>query len=114
MADAFTKVGHFKDVASFAAHLRAIGVDLPVDDRILSAADASPLSSLSRCEASAQSATAGASIRWKAGTARPTGEPTEHTIRRWKHFGESGCKLIWGGEAFAVQSDGRATRISSA
>src|SRR4051812_5888806 len=37
-----------------------------------------------------------------------SGEPTEHTIRRWKHFGESGCKLIWGGEAFAVQNDGRA------
>ena len=36
------------------------------------------------------------------------GEPTEHTIRRWKHFGESGCKLIWGGEAFAVEADGRA------
>jgi NADPH2 dehydrogenase len=36
------------------------------------------------------------------------GEPTEHTIRRWKHFGESGCKLVWGGEAFAVQGDGRA------
>ncbi|HTL27697.1 MAG TPA: hypothetical protein VL282_00685, partial [Tepidisphaeraceae bacterium] len=37
-----------------------------------------------------------------------SGEPSEHTIRRWKHFGESGCKLIWGGEAFAVQNDGRA------
>ena len=37
-----------------------------------------------------------------------TGEPSEHTIRRWDHFGRSGCKLIWGGEAFAVQGDGRA------
>src|SRR5207302_9501272 len=37
-----------------------------------------------------------------------TGEPTEHTVRRWQHFGASGCKLIWGGEAFAVQGDGRA------
>src|SRR4051812_15850696 len=36
------------------------------------------------------------------------GQPSEHTVRRWKHFGESGAKLIWGGEAFAVQSDGRA------
>ena len=36
------------------------------------------------------------------------GQPTEHTIRRWDHFGRSGCKLIWGGEAFAVQGDGRA------
>ena len=36
------------------------------------------------------------------------GGPTENTIRRWKHFGESGAKLIWGGEAYAVQPDGRA------
>ena len=36
------------------------------------------------------------------------GAPTEHTLRRWRRFGESGAKLVWGGEAFAVQRDGRA------
>lgn len=36
------------------------------------------------------------------------GLPTELTIRRWKRFGLSGAKLIWGGEAVAVQPDGRA------
>ncbi|HEY2759429.1 MAG TPA: NADH:flavin oxidoreductase, partial [Pirellulales bacterium] len=36
------------------------------------------------------------------------GSPSEHTLRRWKHFGTSGAKLIWGGEAAAVQPDGRA------
>lgn len=36
------------------------------------------------------------------------GAPTDDTFRRWRRFGESGAKLIWGGEAFAVQSDGRA------
>src|SRR6185295_2523780 len=38
----------------------------------------------------------------------PEGEPSELTTRRWRHFGESGAKLIWGGEAVAVRHDGRA------
>ncbi len=37
-----------------------------------------------------------------------SGLPTEDTLRRWRRFGESGAKLIWGGEAFAVQADARA------
>jgi NADPH2 dehydrogenase len=36
------------------------------------------------------------------------GRPTEHTFRRWRRFGTSGAKLIWGGEAVAVSHDGRA------
>jgi 2,4-dienoyl-CoA reductase-like NADH-dependent reductase (Old Yellow Enzyme family) len=33
---------------------------------------------------------------------------TEEVLRRWTHFGQSGAKLIWGGEAMAVRPDGRA------
>ncbi len=36
------------------------------------------------------------------------GSPSEHTLRRWRNFGHSGAKLIWGGEAAAVRPDGRA------
>ena len=36
------------------------------------------------------------------------GRPTEFVRRRWQRFGESGAKLIWGGEATAVRPDGRA------
>ncbi len=36
------------------------------------------------------------------------GEPSDLTRRRWERFGGSGAKLIWGGEAVAVQHDGRA------
>jgi 2,4-dienoyl-CoA reductase-like NADH-dependent reductase (Old Yellow Enzyme family) len=34
--------------------------------------------------------------------------PSPHTLRRWQRFGESGAKLIWGGEAVAVTPEGRA------
>jgi 2,4-dienoyl-CoA reductase-like NADH-dependent reductase (Old Yellow Enzyme family) len=36
------------------------------------------------------------------------GSPSELTTRRWRRFGESGAKLIWGGEAVAVCEAGRA------
>jgi 2,4-dienoyl-CoA reductase-like NADH-dependent reductase (Old Yellow Enzyme family) len=38
----------------------------------------------------------------------PDGSPSELTLRRWRNFGRSGAGLIWGGEAYAVQHDGRA------
>jgi len=40
--------------------------------------------------------------------AQRNGLPSENTLRRWENFGRSGAKLVWGGEAFAVQEDGRA------
>jgi len=40
--------------------------------------------------------------------AAETGEPSDLTFRRWGRFGESGAKLIWGGEAVAVRHEGRA------
>jgi 2,4-dienoyl-CoA reductase-like NADH-dependent reductase (Old Yellow Enzyme family) len=36
------------------------------------------------------------------------GRPTELTTRRWRNFGRSGAKLIWGCEAVAVCHEGRA------
>src|SRR6185503_20134666 len=39
---------------------------------------------------------------------QPDGSPGPLTLRRWRRFGESGAKLVWGGEAVAVRPDGRA------
>ena len=36
------------------------------------------------------------------------GRPSDLTYRRWRRFGLSGAKLIWGGEAVAVSHEGRA------
>ena len=40
--------------------------------------------------------------------AEPDGHPSDLVRRRWRRFGESGAKLVWGGEAVAVRRDGRA------
>jgi 2,4-dienoyl-CoA reductase-like NADH-dependent reductase (Old Yellow Enzyme family) len=108
MADGdYPKIGHFENPAEFKAHLRSIGLDLPVDDRVLSAAEGSPLAAPLDIDGFR------VGNRWvvhpmEGWDGTTSGEPTEHTLRRWDHFGASGCKWIWGGEAFAVQADGRA------
>ena len=45
---------------------------------------------------------------WKGGTPSADGRPSDLVRRRWRRFGESGAKLVWGGEAVAVRHDGRA------
>jgi 2,4-dienoyl-CoA reductase-like NADH-dependent reductase (Old Yellow Enzyme family) len=105
--EAFPKIGPFRDGGELRQHLTTLGVALPCDERVLSAAEGSPM---------AQPLDVGRFVvgnRWcvhpmEGWDGTRSGEPSEHTLRRWKHFGESGCKLIWGGEAFAVQNDGRA------
>src|SRR5688572_30327628 len=109
MADAanYPKVAQLKDVAAFRARLVELGLDLPVDERALSAAEDSPLA------APLQVGQYHVGNRWcihpmEGWDANRDGSPSQHTLRRWRNFGLSGAKLIWGGEAAAVRPDGRA------
>lgn len=102
------RVGALKSVDEFRSCLEQAGVsDLPLDDAVLSAAEGSPLAE----PISVGSFTVG--NRWcvhpmEGWDGTVDGRPTDESRRRWRNFGLSGCKLIWGGEAFAVQADGRA------
>lgn len=103
----YPRIGAFKTVSQFRDHLAALGLELPCDGAPLSAAEGSPLA------APLQVGGFRVGNRWcvhpmEGWDGTSDGRPSEHTIRRWRNFGLSGCKLIWGGEAFAVQQDGRA------
>lgn len=107
MAEAYKRIGHFKTTQALKEHFKTLGVDLPMDETILSAAQGSPMAQT--CEVG--SFTVG--NRWcihpmEGWDAEADGKPSELTFRRWERFGISGAKLIWGGEAFAVQPDGKA------
>ena len=98
-------ISSFKTVEAFRARLRELAPELDCDGEILDVSGpmGQPLAYRGRTIGN----------RWAAhpmegwdGT--ESGLPTEFTLRRWRNFGRSGAKLIWGGEAFAVTEDGRA------
>src|SRR5207245_5373611 len=89
--------------------LTSLGAQLPRDDSIL-AGGASP-----RAQPVAAVPINGKIIgnRWaiqpmEGWDGTTAGGATDEVCRRWQRFGESGAKLIYGGEAMAVRPDGRA------
>jgi 2,4-dienoyl-CoA reductase-like NADH-dependent reductase (Old Yellow Enzyme family) len=111
MPEAFklTRVPSLKTVDDFRRHVVSLGVNLPCEDAIATATN-SPLT-----QAVPDVTVNGKRIgnRWAIhpmegwdGTA--TGGATDEVRRRWQRFGESGAKVIYGGEAMAVRLDGRA------
>ncbi|MCC6493516.1 MAG: NADH:flavin oxidoreductase [Pirellulales bacterium] len=103
----YPKIAQLKTVDALRGRLAELGRSLPLDDSIQTAAEGSPLAR--------PLDVAGFRVgnRWcihpmEGWDARRDGSPSEHTLRRWRRFGQSGAKLIWGGEAAAVQPAGRA------
>src|SRR5438067_2128017 len=102
----YRKIGTIRSLAGFREYLADLGTGIPCDDAVLSGDEsplARPISLFGRTVGN----------RWAVqpmegwdGTA--DGRPSENTFRRWRRFGSSGAKLIWGGEAVAVLPEARA------
>lgn len=104
-----TRIPSLKTVDDFRRHVASLGIELPCDDAILSGIE----SPLSRPVTGGLIQGKQIGNRWaihpmEGWDATPSGAPTDEVRRRWKRFGESGAKLIYGGEAMAVRPDGRA------
>jgi 2,4-dienoyl-CoA reductase-like NADH-dependent reductase (Old Yellow Enzyme family) len=102
----FPRVATFKSPPAFRAHLAAVGVDLPFDETVATGPEAPLARACVRQAGTIGNRFAILPMEGWDGTA--DGRPSELTRRRWRNFGLSGAKLIWGGEAVAVRHDGRA------
>jgi 2,4-dienoyl-CoA reductase-like NADH-dependent reductase (Old Yellow Enzyme family) len=104
--ESILRVGSVKDVKIFQAHLRALELQIPCDSMILTGVQSPLRAPLVRGPFKMGNRIAVQPMEgWDATT---EGAPSANTIRRWKRFGRSGGKLIWGGEAVAVCPEGRA------
>ncbi len=104
-----TRISSLKSVADFRGHVAGLGLELPCDDTILTGA-ASPLAQpIERVRLNGKNIGNRLAVQPMEGwDGTSTGGVTEEVLRRWRRFGESGAKLICGGEAMAVRPDGRA------
>jgi len=100
------KMTRLSTLEKLLAHLDELGVDLPVDADVEGGPDG-PLAQ--RLEVGdAVIGNRFAILPMEGWDATPEGRPTDLVRRRWRRFGESGAKLIWGGEAYAVRPEARA------
>lgn len=100
------RVASLKTVEAFKAHLGGLAIPIACDDALLPPGE-NPLAAPANIGGLrvGNRFTVQPMEGWD-GT--PGGKPSELTVRRWKHFGQSGAKLIWGGEAVAIRHEGRA------
>jgi 2,4-dienoyl-CoA reductase-like NADH-dependent reductase (Old Yellow Enzyme family) len=102
----FNHLGGLRDVKSFRAYAAANQIDVPCDETLLHGPESPLGQALHRDHVHLGNRFAIQPMEgWDGAT---DGRPTELTFRRWRRFGESGAKLIWGGEAVAVCHAGRA------
>jgi NADPH2 dehydrogenase len=104
--DSILRLGALKEASQFQEHVNSCQLTIPCDHEILTGSQSPLRTSIQRGSVRIGNHIAVQPMEGWDGTT--DGNPTERTLRRWRHFGRSGGKLIWGGEAVAVTEEGRA------
>ncbi len=100
------RVAALRTQNDWMAHCQSLGIELPCDAAV-EHGDKAPLAQPLPFE----DRTIGnrfAVLPMEGWDGTTDGRPTDLVRRRWRNFGRSGAKLVWGGEAVAVRPDGRA------
>ena len=105
MAD-FRRVAALKTASDFLRYVAEQGASLPFDETVQGGPD-SPLAQPLAVDG-VRIGNRFAVLPMEGWDGATDGRPTELVRRRWRRFGESGAKLIWGCEAVAIRPDGRA------
>jgi len=107
----YPRVAALKTPSAFRGRLAEIGAHMPFDDQVQVGPGADVVPALAQPYHLPGGVVIGnrfAVLPMEGWDGTADGRPSELTLRRWRRFGASGAKLIWGGEAAAVRHDGRA------
>ncbi len=107
MTSSYPRVARLRDAETFRQHIQDLGIELPIDEVLISGEE-NPLAQPYVLPDGSVIGNRFCTSPMEGWDGTLDGKPTEQTIRRWRNFGRSGAKLIWGGEAVAVRHDGRA------
>ena len=102
----YPRLASFKSADAFRAHLRHSAIAIELDDELAPKPD-SPLGRPFEA-GGVRVGNRFCILPMEGWDGTREGGPSDLTRRRWRRFGESGAKLVWGGEAVAVRHDGRA------
>ncbi len=103
----YRRVRSLKDAKDFREYVHSLGIALPLDNDLITG----PETPLARPYTLRDGFVVGNRFcihPMEGWDGTDDGRPSNLTERRWGRFGESGAKLIWGGEAVAVLHAGRA------
>jgi 2,4-dienoyl-CoA reductase-like NADH-dependent reductase (Old Yellow Enzyme family) len=100
------RVATLKTAAALRSHLDKSGINLEFDEQLQSGPE-SPLAQSIHVDA-VRVGNRFCILPMEGWDGTIDGEPSDLTRRRWRNFGLSGAKLIWGGEAVAVRPEARA------
>lgn len=103
----YRRIATLKSGEVFREYLSEMGIDLEFDEELQSGRHA-PLAQPIQLANGFKIGNRFCILPMEGWDGTTDGRPSEVTVRRWRHFGESGAKLIWGGEAVAVRHDARA------
>jgi NADPH2 dehydrogenase len=103
------RIPSLKTVDDFRQHVASLGLELPCEDKIVTGSESPLAQGIDGVEVNGKRIGNRYAVQPMEGWDGTTnGGVTVEVTRRWQRFGESGAKLIWGGEAMAVRPDGRA------
>ncbi|HYE32925.1 MAG TPA: NADH:flavin oxidoreductase [Methylomirabilota bacterium] len=104
-----TRIPSLKSVSDFRGHVQSLGLNLPCDEAIVAGSESPLAQPITKAQVNGKTIGNRFAIHPMEGWDGTTdGGVTEEMLRRWSRFGESGAKVIFGGEAMAVRPDGRA------